>query len=65
MSLASPGRTKDPVRVRAGEIGARRRWGEEPSVVRLHDLTDPQRRLVLALVEAARAEQLQARETDR
>ena len=40
----------------AGRLGARRRWGE-PRIVRLDDLTAPQRRLVLALVEAARSEQ--------
>jgi hypothetical protein len=48
--------TKDPIKVRAGQTGARKRWGEEPRVVRLDDLTPAQRRLVLALVEAARAE---------
>jgi hypothetical protein len=48
--------TKDPTKVRAGKIGARARWGE-PRVARLDDLTLPQRRLVLALIEAARAEQ--------
>lgn len=46
---------KNPVKQRAGQIGARRRWGE-PGVVRLDELTAPQRRLVMALVEAARAE---------
>jgi hypothetical protein len=46
---------KDPVKVRAGSIGARRRWGER-RIVRLDDLTAPQRRLVLALVDAARKE---------
>jgi hypothetical protein len=48
--------TKDPTKVRAGTIGAKKRWGEEPRIVRLDDLTPPQRRLVLALIEAARAE---------
>jgi hypothetical protein len=47
---------KDPTKVRAGTIGAYRRWGPEPRVVRLDDLTPPQRRLVMALVDAARAE---------
>jgi hypothetical protein len=42
-------------RARAGRIGARRRWGE-PGVLDLADLTPPQRRLVLALVDAARNE---------
>jgi hypothetical protein len=44
------------MKVRAGTIGAHTRWGDTPRVVRLDDLTPPQRRLVLALVEAARAE---------
>jgi hypothetical protein len=44
---------KNLAKVRAGKIGARSRWGP-PRVVRLHDLTPDQRRLVLALVEAAR-----------
>ncbi len=48
--------TKDPRKVRAGQIGARSRWGEEPRVVRLDELTAPQRRLVLALIDAARLE---------
>lgn len=52
---------KNPVKVRAGTIGARTRWGTEPRVVRLDELTAPQRRLVLALVDAARQEA--ARET--
>jgi hypothetical protein len=37
----------------AGLIGARRRWGE-PRVVRLDDLPPEGRRLVLALVSAAK-----------
>ena len=49
--------TKDPTKVRAGKIGARTRWAEHvPRVVRLDELTGPQRRLVLALVDAARKE---------
>lgn len=48
--------TKDPTKVRAGTIGARARWGAEPVVVRLDDLTPPQRRLVLAMVAAVREE---------
>jgi hypothetical protein len=47
--------TKDPTKVRAGTIGARVRWGE-PRVVRLDDLTPSQKRLVLALIAAAREE---------
>ncbi len=45
--------TKNPVKVHAGEVGARRRWGPQ-RIVRLDDLTPEQRRLVLALVHAAR-----------
>jgi hypothetical protein len=41
---------------RAGRLGARARWGP-PRVVRLDDLSPEQRRLVLALVDAARAGQ--------
>jgi hypothetical protein len=37
-------------------LAARARWGEEPRVVRLDDLNPQQRRLVLALVDAARKE---------
>jgi hypothetical protein len=43
-------------RRRAGQAGLRARWGDTPRVVRLDDLTAPQRRLVLALIAAARAE---------
>jgi hypothetical protein len=47
--------TKDPVKVRAGTIGARARWdGHDSKIVRLGDLTSEQRRLVLALISAAR-----------
>jgi hypothetical protein len=48
--------SKNPVFVEAGRRGAVKRWGIEPRVVRLDDLTAAQRRLVLALVDAARAE---------
>jgi len=48
--------TKNAAKVRAGHIGARTRWGDTPRVVRLDELTAPQRRLVLALVDAARQE---------
>lgn len=44
---------KNPKKVAAGRKGAVARWGEA-RVVRLDDLTDAQRRLVLALIEAAR-----------
>ncbi|MCI0583175.1 MAG: hypothetical protein L0227_09850 [Chloroflexi bacterium] len=54
MSVSS---SKDPVKVRAGELGARARWGgEPPRVVRIDDLPPSLRRLVLALVSAARNE---------
>lgn len=49
---------KDPAKVRAGEIGARKRWsGHQPRIVRLDDLSPEQRRLVLALVNAARSKE--------
>lgn len=48
--------TKDQRLAAAGKKGAQRRWGPEPRVIRLDDLTPPQRRLVVALVEAAKAE---------
>ena len=47
---------KNPVKVRAGTIGARTRWGPEPRVIRLDELSAPQRRLVVALVAAAKQE---------
>jgi hypothetical protein len=47
---------KNPTKVRAGQIGAAKRWGPEPRVVRLDELDAPQRRLVLALIDAARQE---------
>jgi hypothetical protein len=50
---------KNPRRIAAGRIGARNRWGDTPRVVRLDDLTAPQRRLVLALIEAAKSERAQ------
>ena len=43
------------VKTAAGKLGARARWGD-PGVVNLSDLTPAQRRLVLALVDAAKAE---------
>lgn len=52
MSIA----VKNPTKQRAGKLGAARRWGD-PGVIRLDELSAPQHRLVLALVEAARAEQ--------
>jgi len=49
-------REKHPGKVRAGRIGAATRWGPEPRVVRLDALSPEQRRLVVALIEAAKAE---------
>jgi hypothetical protein len=52
--------TKDPAKVAAGRAGAVRRWGQPgsqpPRLVKIGDLTPPQRRLVLALIAAARQE---------
>lgn len=50
--LSAP--AKDPLKVAAGQASARARWGLYPRTVRLDDLTSDQRRLVLALVSAAR-----------
>jgi hypothetical protein len=47
--------SKDPEKVRAGKLGAESRW-HQPKVVDLGELSPPQRRLVLALVDAARSE---------
>lgn len=44
---------KDPKRVAAGKKAAHARWGEA-RVVRLDELTPAQRRLVLALIDAAK-----------
>ena len=45
---------KNPVKVRAGALGAALRWGPK-RVIRLDDLTGPQRALVLALVGQMKA----------
>jgi len=55
---------RDPNKVRAGKIGAQKRWGETPRVIRVADLTAPQRRLVVALVAAARAELPESKSAD-
>ena len=47
------------VKTAAGKLGARARWGD-PGVVNLSDLTPAQRRLVLALISAAAAENKKA-----
>ena len=52
MTTSTPRLTKAD----AGRLGARARWGDTPRVVRLDDLSRSQRRLVLALVDAARQE---------
>jgi hypothetical protein len=47
---------KNPVKVRAGQAGAERRWGPTGTrTVSLADLTPEQRRLVISLVDAAKA----------
>ena len=49
--------TKDPRKVKAGKASARARWGNEPPRhIRLDELDAPARRLVVALIDAARAE---------
>lgn len=52
-TLVSP-RPKDAQRSRAGRIGMDARWHPLPRVVDIGDLNNAQRRLVLALVDAAR-----------
>jgi hypothetical protein len=47
--------SRDLTKVRAGQAGARKRWGDMPRVVRLDALTNDQRRLVVAMVEAAKS----------
>ncbi len=45
--------TKDPVKVRAGAIGAAKRWGP-PRVVSLRDLDPDSRAFIAELIEVAR-----------
>lgn len=54
---------KNPKKQAAGKKGADARWGE-PRVVRLDDLTPAQRRLVVALVEAAREANAKSEDQD-
>ena len=55
---------KDPVKAKAGRIGARKKWaGHVPRLVSLDALTPSQRRLVLALVDAAKEEAAAVSET--
>jgi hypothetical protein len=51
-SLALP--TSRLTHAERGRLGAQRRWGETPRVVRLDELSPEGRRLVLALVDAAK-----------
>ena len=51
----APTRPKDPAKVKAGNAAALARWGPDRKTVRLDELTPEQRRLVLALVEAAKS----------
>lgn len=48
--------SKDPAKVRAGRASARKRWADHTprSVVRIADLAENERRLVMALIRAAR-----------
>jgi len=47
--------SKDPTKARAGRMGAEARWGPVGTrVVKIGDLSVEQRRLVLALVNAAK-----------
>jgi len=47
---------KNSVKQRAGRAGAAARWPAQPAAVRLDGLPPAARRLVLALVDAARRE---------
>jgi len=44
--------TKNPVKQRAGLLGARARWGDEPVAVRLDSLDPRIRAAVVALIRA-------------
>ncbi len=65
--------TKNPVKQRAGLLGARARWGDEPVAVRLDSLDPRIRAAVVALIHAddaakkapAAAESASAPEVDR
>jgi hypothetical protein len=54
MKNTLPPDLRDPQKVAAGHASAEKRWGP-PRIVRLDDMTGPQRRVVLALIDAARA----------
>jgi hypothetical protein len=53
--LVSATTPKEAWRVRAGQIGARRRWGP-PRSIKLADLTPDQRRAILSYLEVAKHE---------
>jgi len=50
---------KDPRFVESGRRGARRRWGEQ-RIARLDELRPEARRLVLALIAAAKSEETES-----
>jgi hypothetical protein len=52
--MTASDRPKNPRLVAAGKAGMRARWGP-PRIVRLDTLEPPYRRLILAMVEAAKA----------
>lgn len=53
--MPTDSRPGNPVFVASGLRGARKRWaGHEPKTVTLASLTPEQRRLIVALIEAAR-----------
>ncbi len=54
--LEAVSRIKDPAKVRAGQLGGRAKYADPArrTCVRIGDLTADQRRIVLALVDAAR-----------
>lgn len=50
----------------AGLLGARAKWGEDyaPKTLKLHGLSEPQRRLVLARVQGLRNASMRADESE-
>ena len=48
---------KNPVKVRAGQVGARKRWGDYPRILRLDELPLEKRRIILALVDLGKPEE--------
>ena len=51
--MTLPQQERDPQKVAAGRASAAKRWGP-PRVIRLDDMTAPQRRVILALIDAAK-----------